>query len=236
MSRKGSPGKKSVQERFMEKVRVDELTGCWNSTGKTVDPAFHIKTGLKKTLHVASWYLRYGVLPEGQLENVCKNRRCMNPEHMILLSSREERFWRFVDKRGDDECWNWIAHKDVRGYGIFNHPSTTKAHRVSWIYANGEIPNGLLVCHKCDNPSCVNPNHMFLGTYKDNNVDKVQKGRQKGARGARNYGAILNEKQVKAIRFLYDSGRFTTYELSDVFQVSRNAISKIVNKKTWKFI
>ena len=90
------------------------------------------------------------------------------------------------------------------------------------------------MCHKCDNISCINPHHLFLGTIKENNLDKEMKGRHKGASGERNFGAVLNEDQVKAVRFLHQSGKFSTYKLSSIFQVSRNCISRIVNNKTWR--
>ena len=92
-----------------------------------------------------------------------------------------DRFWSHVDKRGPDDCWEWKDGATPQGYGlamIGGHRTT--APRVSWILANGEIPDGLLVCHNCpdgDNPLCVNPAHLFLGTYKDNTQDMIQKGR-----------------------------------------------------------
>lgn len=237
MSRKiGVRNLKTTEERFMSKVEIDKATGCWNTLQGTILAPFVIDRNFKKNMRHAAWYLKYGEIANGELEPICGNRKCVNPEHIRLLSTWEDRFWRFVDKKGDDECWNWTANKDRRGYGLFNNSITTKAHRLSWIISNGDIPDGMVICHKCDNPSCVNPNHLFIGTIKDNNLDKEAKGRARGTPGERNFGAILNEKQVNAIRFLYDSGKFSTYDLSDIFQVSRNAISRIVNRITWRHI
>lgn len=88
----------------------------------------------------------------------------------------EKRFWIKVKKT--DSCWLWMAGKFHFGHGRFKIRNKNKqAHRVSWEMKNGPIPNGMLVCHKCDVPSCVNPDHLFLGTYKDNMQDSLLKGR-----------------------------------------------------------
>lgn len=92
----------------------------------------------------------------------------------------EERFWEKVDKRGPDECWPWNASRDKNGYGHFGigNGRTTRAHRVSWQLANSsEIPAAMLACHTCDNPPCVNPAHIFIGTMADNLQDASAKGR-----------------------------------------------------------
>lgn len=107
-----------------------------------------------------------------------------------------QRFWAKVDKRSEAECWPWMATKNGVGYGKFTLGVNNKvlAHRYSYEAANGPIPDGVLVCHKCDNPQCVNPAHLFLGTHKDNMEDAVRKGRQ--ARGARLPQTKLTDAQV----------------------------------------
>lgn len=92
-----------------------------------------------------------------------------------------ERFWPRVEKRDADECWEWKGSRLQKGYGTmpcwpFKRPAL--AHRVSWEIHNGNIPDGLIVCHRCDNPPCVNPAHLFLGSHQDNLRDMVKKGRQ----------------------------------------------------------
>lgn len=94
----------------------------------------------------------------------------------------EDRFWEKVDKSGD--CWLWTASKLPFGYGrFFCETDHIYAHRFSYILHYGNIPEGLIICHHCDTPACVNPAHLFAGTYKDNAVDREQKGRG-GAKGA----------------------------------------------------
>lgn len=103
--------------------------------------------------------------------------------------SREERFWSLIDRSGGiDACWIWTASLRTTGYGQFYYEETVQAaHRVAWKIVNGSIPDGLYVLHKCDNPVCCNPTHLFVGTPKDNVEDMMRKGRhatQKRAAGS----------------------------------------------------
>lgn len=94
----------------------------------------------------------------------------------------EQRFWAKVAKRDGDGCWEWTANRNNRGYGLFavSRGQTRSAHRVSYEMANGPIPDGLYVCHSCDNPPCVRPSHLWLGTNSQNMLDAVKKGRHAG--------------------------------------------------------
>lgn len=92
----------------------------------------------------------------------------------------QERFWRFVPSRRPDSCWLWEGSLDNRGYGQIateTGKSPSKAHRLSWEIHFGQIPEGLSVCHACDNPRCVNPGHLLLGTQRANALDASRKGR-----------------------------------------------------------
>ena len=91
----------------------------------------------------------------------------------IHMKSLKDRFWEKVNKT--NECWEWIAGKS-HGYGVFwINGKLLRAHRVAWSIYNGGIPEGLLVLHKCDNPACVNPDHLFIGTQQDNVDDMITK-------------------------------------------------------------
>ncbi len=145
----------------------------------------------------------------------------------------KERFWSKVNKT--DTCWEWIGVKNKDGYGITEiNRKTYRAHRASWEIHYGEIPKGMYVCHHCDNPPCINPNHLFLGTQKDNIHDMLKKERRPSRKGEKNYSAKLTESQVRNIRKLWKAGNLTQRKIAEVFNVHRTMIGLIVRNKNWK--
>ena len=149
-----------------------------------------------------------------------------------------ERFWEKVDFPAyENACWEWNAHRNRKGYGQFNFRGiSTHAHRVSWILWNSEIPEGKQVLHHCDNPSCCNPHHLFIGTNADNVADRHAKGRSgttMGKPGETNSMAKLTQKQVDRIRLLYTLPKVTQRMLGDTFGVSNKTVSKIVRNERW---
>ena len=130
------------------------------------------------------------------------------------------------------QCWNWkkYKNKDGRGYCHFNN-KTIMASRASYLSFIGEISENLEVCHKCDNPSCVNPEHLFIGTHKDNIEDRDLKGR--GARGEKL--GKLKEQDILEIRNFREKG-FSQQKIADIFKVRQTTISRILLGKTWNHI
>ena len=145
--------------------------------------------------------------------------------------SLECRFWDKVNIKGPDECWLWQAGKMPDGYGCFwmNNKNIT-THRTVWELTYGPIPDGLLVCHHCDTPLCVNPKHLFLGTQKDNSTDMVLKGRS--LKGEANPFSKLNKNDIKAIRNLLLKGE--TYKMiAKKFNISTSPVYRIKHGKGW---
>lgn len=141
-----------------------------------------------------------------------------------------ERFLRFVSKG----CWNWTSSKTRNGYGKFRFGAgKVMAHRYAYELFVGPIPDGMEVCHKCDNPACVNPEHLFLGPHADNMADAAMKQRRAGEF---NGNVRLTEENITAIRKAYDSGSANTYELANQYGVTRPNIGYIVNRKTWRHV
>ena len=148
----------------------------------------------------------------------------------------KNRFWSKVHIGND--CWEWMAHTQF-GYGCFWFNKTmVKAHRMSWIIKNGQIPKGICVLHKCDNPPCVNPSHLFLGTHKDNSKDCVEKGRHfiPNWKGEKHRNCKLTESKVKWIRSVYNKKNMNQYKIARKLGVGQSNINSILNNKTWTHI
>lgn len=148
----------------------------------------------------------------------------------------KDRAMRFEDRivKLDNGCHEWTGSKDRRGYGTLRKDKKDhKAHRYSYELHRGKIPKGLLVCHTCDNPSCVNPEHLFLGTPKDNMVDMVKKGRS--AAGEKNGNSKLNKHIVRLIRKKLDLG-ISQQKIADELGIVQTTVSKIKIGKSWSHV
>lgn len=160
----------------------------------------------------------------------------LRPLRRRLVTTDLEQRLRYYSPVGPaDECWIWTGALN-KGYGSMSMPGSLKreAHIVAWEIANGELANGRIVRHSCDNPPCTNPAHLFLGTHADNVADKVAKGRQ--SRGGNHGHAKLTDEQVCEIRDLYETGAWTQMDLAKIFHVSRPLVSLVVNRKLWSHI
>lgn len=160
---------------------------------------------------------------------ICRNRRLAERNRRDPV----ERFWKFVQK--SDGCWLWIGGKTQDGYGQMNREGrNARANRYSWELHFGGIPSGLHVLHKCDNPSCVRPEHLFLGTDADNSADCRRKGRH--AHGERNGSAKLTEILAAQIRVEYSNGGTSHGKLAAKYGISRGAMQQLLERKTWKHV
>jgi hypothetical protein len=141
-----------------------------------------------------------------------------------------ERFELRVDKK-ETGCWDWRGYRNNYGYGaIVKKGKLVGTHRISWELYRGPIPENMCVCHKCDNRSCVNPDHLFLGTIRENNIDMLNKGRN--VRGERLHTSKLTPDDVIKIR----SAQKTARQLAIQFGVTKSAIDKIRTRVTWKHL
>lgn len=135
----------------------------------------------------------------------------------------------------ESKCILFTGSKDTGGYGLKRYKNKLyKAHRLTWILTNGEIPTGLFVCHKCDVRNCVNIEHLFLGTNSDNMKDMYSKGRGNNFRGERSPVAKLTQFKVNEIRTLIDTTSMTLQSIANKYNVDRSLIGLIRSNKIWK--
>lgn len=144
------------------------------------------------------------------------------------------RFWLKIEVKGPEECWNWKASTAGKGYGQIKPPGGSRlnlyAHRVSFEIHHGPVPQGREVCHRCDNPLCCNPAHLFAGTRKENAEDMGNK--MRSGWGSRNARAKLTDADVGAIRKLI-AGGMAQVKIAALFNISQIQISRIKTGKRW---
>lgn len=232
-----TPQMRSTSRRVLTVVRSELTMATSNYTSDIPYGYCHCGCGQKTTI--------------AKLTNSKRGRikgdptRYINGHHQRIHASNPiPRFWSKVNKDGPipqhcpeiGKCWEWTASALPQGYGVFckEHSAHTVAHRYSWELANGEIADGLFVLHKCDNPACVNPSHLFLGTSLDNSNDKVSKGRQSRLHGEKNGRAKLTVDQVDEIRNKHANKQGSLRTLAIEYGMSKTTISEIVNEKTWR--
>jgi len=154
-----------------------------------------------------------------------------------------DRFWSKVNKTTVNECWEWTACLNNGGYGQFKLNGRMRpAHRISWMIRHGSMPpkdgsfHGLCVLHKCDNPRCVNPDHLFVGTHGDNMRDRSKKGRHSvgNRKGTSHPLCALSNSDILLIRALGKHHKHT--DIASVFCVGRAQIGRIIRRENWSHI
>lgn len=151
--------------------------------------------------------------------------------------SVEDRFWEKVSKQDGDKCWEWLGslNKPKNGYGCFNvKRKPVYAHRYSYTLHYGPIPDGLLVLHRCDNPKCVRPDHLFLGTHQANLDDA--KAKQRMPHSHKHWNTKLTVDQVRSIRAEYDSGNRAAHAIAAKFGISPTQAFNIGTRRRWTYL
>lgn len=147
------------------------------------------------------------------------------------------RFWKKVDKRGPEECWNWTAARRANRYGSFYFRGKLyAAHRFSFIIHKREIKDGELILHHCDNGLCVNPNHLYAGDQNANMADMWERDRHPPTWGKANGNAKLTPRLVREIRRRYKAGGVTQKGLASEYGVAKSLVWSVVHRKIWKHI
>lgn len=161
-----------------------------------------------------------------------------NKKLRIFKGKDIQRFWSKVDVLSKEQCWNWKCGTLSSGYGQFwLNGINVLSHRASWVICKGKIPDNLYVLHKCDNPSCVNPDHLFLGNHQDNMDDEKRKGRTAGGtrrghtytQGVLSGNSKLSEDDVAKIYWSEEN----QYILAKKYGVSQSLVSMIKNRHRW---
>jgi hypothetical protein len=160
------------------------------------------------------------------------NRNAMSTMQFKKYGETIDRFFKRFKVNEQNGCWEWLSSSDKDGYGLlWGKGKRILAHRYSYKHHYGIDPGELNVCHKCDNPRCVNPDHLFLGTTKDNVQDCMDKGRD-AMIGSRNNKAKLTEDDIPTIR----EDKRKSSDIAKTYNVSKSTIKKIKNKSSWSHV
>lgn len=160
-----------------------------------------------------------------------------NQAKIVFTEKESRRFWSFVDRKSNPNgCWEWTGFRDVNGYGVFGfRRGSHRAHRLSFLLHVGPIGENLFVCHTCDNPCCINPGHMWLGTPHENTTDMIRKDRDNfGRSGEAHHAAKLNRLQVEEIKKRHSVDGVMQKDLAEEYGIGRMQVSRIVRGLRWK--
>lgn len=220
-------------------------TGCWIWTGTKTKKGYGTYKTKEKTYVAHRFFFQEarGFSPQ-VIVHTCKNTLCCNPDHMrgitktenrqrLGLNNTEDMFWLLVDSsKGEESCWEWVGPRTKRGYGSFKlFGKTWPASRLAFYLTTKRLPK--CVCHKCDNPPCCNPKHLFEGDHAINSRDMIEKGRM--PRGSQRAWAKLTEKDVLEIRKRKELGD-TLATLAKDYGIAFQTVSQICRKEIWKHV
>ncbi len=219
------------QERFLHNIQIDSETECWSWKGRKNNGAGLFEFDGKQTvLSRAAYEIFIGSPPprKNWIPRKCQNRWCLNPKHFIIWTDIVKRLQDSTVKSG--ECLLWTGNKNKAGYGkIYIEGRQLSAHRVAFeAYKNVKLSINELVCHTCDTPSCIAEAHLFVGDYKANRQDCIEKNRQ--AQGETNGRAKLRATDIDLIR----NSKLPGCTLACQLNITQSTISKIRNNKIWK--
>lgn len=245
-----SSRKTRAKTPFLQRLESHIISkdGCWLTdllTLKNGKTQIGIEGKMKST-HRVVYEIYKGEIPDGMyVHHTCQNPGCINPDHLFLSSSKGQYKTRPINERlesciiSKNDCW--LTNLALsNGYPVLRVTSSggksrnLRVSRLMYEAYHGQIPDKMSVCHTCDNPACVNPEHLFLGTAKDNTQDMLHKNRE--ARGDKLPQTKLTEVQVKEIKLLLAKGDLSNGKIGKLFGVHSATIGDIEKGITWKHI
>ena len=236
-----------INKIFKRIKRFDNDEECWlwlGSINYKGDASIKLDNGKTQSIYKFIYECYNGpIIESGIVRHSCDTVGCVNPKHLYMkydIKQQIKRFWTKVDVPNDweehpEKCWEWTDYIRPKMAGNFTVCDVLIVHyRFAYELYYGPIPPGMLVCHKCDNPACCNPNHLFLGSHQDNADDMKNKNRQPIGEDKTTHK--LSEQDVKQIKILLQDPTNTYTSIALQFNVSSTTISDIKNKKVWTHI